>query len=113
MRAGVYIRGLGTPTASRHIFESEKLSQICLVLLTEPVFGSGVRRSTHPITTRACVCETLCVNYVCVCVRARARVSVWVDVRHCVNYVCVSVLRVCVRDIVCQLCVCVSVRVCV
>ena len=40
--------GLGTPTASQHnIFDSEKLSQILFVLLTQTgfkprVFGSGV-----------------------------------------------------------------------
>ena len=47
--ACIYRRRLGTPT-SQHIFDSEKLSQIFLVLLTgfEPrVFGSRVRRSTN------------------------------------------------------------------
>ena len=55
-------RGLGTPTLSQHnIFDSKKLSQIFLVLLTQtgfkpPVFGSRVWRSTnwathHPIHT--------------------------------------------------------------
>ena len=34
--ACVYTWGLGTPTASQHnIFDSEKLSQICIVLLTQ------------------------------------------------------------------------------
>ena len=43
----------GTPTASQHnIFDSQKLSQIFLVLLTQagfepPVFGYRVRRSTN------------------------------------------------------------------
>ena len=45
--------GLGTPTVSQHtIFDSEKLSQIVLVLLTQtgfepPVFGYRVRRCTN------------------------------------------------------------------
>ena len=54
--ACVYTQGLGTPTASQHnIFDSEKLSQIFLVLLTragfEPlILGSRVRRSTNRAT---------------------------------------------------------------
>ena len=46
----IYTQGLGTLTTSRHIFDSEKLSQIVLVLPIgfEPqVFGSLVRRSTN------------------------------------------------------------------
>ena len=49
MRA-VYTRGLGTPTTIEDIFDSEKLSQIVLVLPAgfEPrVVKSRVRRSTH------------------------------------------------------------------
>ena len=55
----IYTQGIGTPTASQHnIFDSEKLSQIFLVLLTQ----TGVRTSglwissptfyqlSHPIT---------------------------------------------------------------
>ena len=72
--ACVYTRGLGTPTASQHnIFDSEKLSPIFLVLLTqtgiEPrVFGSQVRRSTEPprhevpfvcTITRPCLAQNL------------------------------------------------------
>ena len=50
--ACVYTRGLGMSTSQHNIFDSEKLSQVCLVLLTqtgfEPrVFGSRARRSTH------------------------------------------------------------------
>ena len=49
--ACVYTRGLGMPTASQHnIFDSEKLLQIFLVLMTgfKPgSFGSWVRRSTN------------------------------------------------------------------
>ena len=52
MRAYTH-RGLGTPTASQHnIFDSDKPSQLFLVLLTQaefepPVFGSWIQRSTN------------------------------------------------------------------
>ena len=51
-----YTRSLGTPTTSQHnIFDSEKLSQIFLVLptgLSLQVIGSRVRRSTNWATPR-------------------------------------------------------------